>query len=337
MDRASKTGANCEACRTRCATVTVDDDDPAQPYILCQECSERLRKKALRPLEWFNLAAVHGWRKYLLRDDLYDQSGSAVQPDTKAYSTVGLPAPTLRIASESLERLVDYCITRWWVDESAYGAFKAFPTETVLNELDRRLQFNNWHVFATSLGIAANSLGDQASRWVRSQHDRACDEGLLSSWAEAAANCLPQSEGLQMTISALERLDGRQLRDRKMALLWFRSQDVLDWMESNIPKANITEDWGRLAAFSDLDWARVQTWLMAGRPLSLVAIDALSELIPRPGQAPLLDRLKPALRSCDDRSLIREALKSHLTQDESPRTSSRCGFILENLDDLRID
>src|SRR5262249_42051367 len=92
----------CEACRRRQASEVISGDDPHEPYKVCSECGERLRQRALRPLEWFNLAAKHGWRKYLLRDDFYDEDGTAQQPDIESYCVDGMLAPKLDEAMRSL-------------------------------------------------------------------------------------------------------------------------------------------------------------------------------------------------------------------------------------------
>src|SRR5258707_12116757 len=53
-------------------------EEPKQPEHPCPCCGG--------PLEWFNLAAKHGWRKYLLHDDFYDQDGTADVPKIESYS-----------------------------------------------------------------------------------------------------------------------------------------------------------------------------------------------------------------------------------------------------------
>ena len=140
-----------------------------------------------------------------------------------------------------------------------------------------------------------------------------------------------------MTMDALVTLDDQALRDSKMALIWFRSPAVLDWIERKIPDSNITEDWGRLAALSVLDWSRLQNWVKRGRPLSLVAVDALCEFIPRPGQAPVLNRLEPTLAGCDDRGRIKGVLEDYLGVDDAPRVARKCQFIIDHLDELRLN
>src|SRR5207244_2293285 len=157
----------------------VGDDDALEAYRVCRECGDRLRRLALRPIEWFNLAAVHGWNKFLLHDDFYDQDGSASQPDADNYSAEGMQAPTLEM----------------------------------------------W----------ANGVGGAAAPWVSAQFERARRDGVLFAWAEAAARCLPDPEGLHMTIDALKAFRGRDLQDQMAALSWFRSREVLDCIEANAP------------------------------------------------------------------------------------------------------
>src|SRR5258708_7754419 len=70
----------CQACQRTPVEVVVEEDDPTQPYRVCRACARRLHLHSLRPLEWFNLAAVHGQAKYLLHDDFYWDNGIAQQP-----------------------------------------------------------------------------------------------------------------------------------------------------------------------------------------------------------------------------------------------------------------
>jgi hypothetical protein len=328
--------AVCEACRQAAVAEIVDDDDPAQPYRLCAPCAARLRHRALRPLEWFNLAAAHGWANFLLHDDFYDEDGEATQPDIDGYANDGLLAPTLAEASASLPHAVDFCVTRWWPGEAEYAALRSFAPGDLLDEIVRRAGRGSDPVLSAMFGIAANALGPVAADWVRAQRDRALAGGLLSAWCEAAARCLPAAEGLDLAIDALGRVDARAFRDAKNGLLWFRSRRVLDWIEAHAPASNVTEDWGRLAALSDLDLMRVKGWIAAGRPLSLIALDALSEFVPRPGQAPIMRQLEPALSGVGDRKEIEAVLAMARAADPTPRTMRVADFVSGSLGDVRV-
>ena len=327
----------CQACRQRPVAEDVGDDDPLEPYRVCRDCGDRLRRRALRPIEWFNLAAVHGWTKFLLHDDFYDQDGSACQPDIDDYSTAGMPAPTLEMCARSLERLIDYSITRWYLGAEDFAAFRPLGPSAVLAELRGRAEAGNRHVLKVALELCANVVGSPAAPWVRAQFERACRDGALFVWAEAAAKCLPAPEGLHKTIAALRPLHGRELQDGLVALAWFRSREVLDWIESNAPLQNVSASWGLLAALSDLDWSRAQDWLARRRPLSLIALDALATYIPRQGQAPMVNLIKPMLKRCPDRSMIERALRAYAAEDAAPRVVARCKFITDNLDKLRVE
>ena len=327
----------CEACQRRPVAEVIGDDDPDEPYRVCGECGERLRQRALRPLEWFNLVAKHG-DKYLLHGDFYDRDGTSdVLKKIEGWSAEDMPAPTLDEAARSLERLVDYCITRGWLDEPEYDEFTPFADEAILEELTRRAAQGNRQITALMFDLCANVLRHTAESWVRARYQIACDDDMLSCWAEAAARCLPQPEGPHKTIEALRAYAGKELRERKGALSWFRSPAVLDWIEIHAPHANITEDWGQLAALSDLYWSRVEEWLSRGRPLSLIALDALTIFIPRPGQAAIVKRLEPRLKECPDRPTFTRALQACMAADTAPRASGLCRYLIEHMAELRIE
>ncbi|MFK4602987.1 hypothetical protein ABIF57_002439 [Bradyrhizobium diazoefficiens] len=327
----------CQACRRVPAAEEVRDDDPLEPYRLCHECANRLRYRALRPIEWFNLAALHGWTKFLLHDDFYDQDGQACQPDVDNYVTEENHAPTLEMCAGSLERLIDYCITRWHLGKEEFEAFKPFVASKVLAAIVDRANADNRHVWETMVRLCANVVGVPAAPWVSAQSDRACRDGSLFIWAEAAAKCLAAPEGLHKTIDALRVFHGRDLQKQMSALSWFRAPAVLDWIEINVPREDVAAVWGQLASLSNLDWSRVQSWLASGRPLSLVALDALASCIPRQGQARILTILNPKLEGCGDRSTIGHALRTYEAKDSAPRVATKCSFIIQHLDELRTE
>ncbi|WP_147250263.1 hypothetical protein [Bradyrhizobium sp. MOS003] len=334
-----ETGVNwiCQACRQAPAVEDVRDDDPRQPYSLCHECADRLRHYALRPIEWFNLAALHGWTKFLLHDDFYDQNGEASQPDVDDYATDDMRAPTLEMCSGSLERLIDFCVTRWRLGKEEFEAFRPFATGTVLAAIEDRADAGNRQVWETMVQLCANVVGSPAAPWVRAQFERAWRDRSLFIWAEAAAKCLPAAEGLHKTIDALKTVQGRDLEKQMSALSWFGAPAVLDWIEARLPRQDVTASWGQLASVSDLNWSRVQSWLASGRPLSLVAIDALVSFIPRQGQARILTNLDPKLKGCGDRSMIVHALRTYEAQDGAPRVATKCSFIIQHVNELRTE
>ncbi|TYL83710.1 hypothetical protein FXB40_45925 [Bradyrhizobium rifense] len=327
----------CQACRQSPIAEEVGDDDHQEAYRVCPDCANRLRRLALRPIEWFNLAAVHGWNKFLLHDDFYDQDGSASQPDAADYTTEGMEAPTPEMCAKSLDRLIDYCITRWRLSRPDFEAFGPFATSDILASLQERAEMGNRHVLKTALELCANVIGSSAAPWVHGQCERARRDNALFAWAEAAAKCLPSPEGLHMTIDALKSLRGRDLQNDMAALSWFRSPEVLDWIEANAPFENVSASWGQLASLSNLYWVRAQDWLAKRRPLSLVALDALACYIPHQGRAPILNRINPMLKGGVDRSAIERTLQNYASDDDASRVVARCRFIIGNLDKLHVE
>lgn len=330
------TDATCEACRRHTHVERVGDDDTDEPYLVCNDCAQRLRLRALRPAEWFNIASKHGWRKHLLHDDFYDEDGTASQPEMDDFSIDGMLAPSLNEASLTSERLLDYCISRWRLDQAEFEALKSLPTERMFTTLKQRVATGNTHLLEVALTICANVLETLAATWVSEQYERSCEQDALFSWAEAAAGCLPHQEGLKKTIDALERYKGQELQDRMGALLWFRSPLVLDWIERNAPHVNVTGNWGQLAALSNLTWARADAWLTRGRPFNLIALDALDQFIPLPRHAPVIQEMQPVLLGSFDRQTIIRALQLQMLNDPAPRSVKACEYLIANADKLRI-
>ncbi len=328
----------CQACEIVAQMERVEDDDPAEPYLVCADCANRLRLRALRPLEWFNLASKHGWQKFLLHDDFYDEDGTATQPhpDVGHYSVAGKIAPTIDEASATPDQMLNYCISRWRLGKAEYDALKALPAERVFVTLRDRVASGNAHILSVALSICANVLGAVAKDWVDEQYERSCEQDVLFSWAEAAAGCIPQQEGLKKTIDALERYKGQELQGRMGALLWFRSPLVLDWIERNAPHFNVTGNWGQLAALSNLTWARADAWLTRGRPFNLIALDALDQFIPLPKHAPIVREMQPVLLGSPDRQTIIRALQLQMLDDPAPRSVKVCEYLIANADKLRI-
>ena len=326
----------CQACEKVARVFPIEDDDPVEPYLLCQDCSQRLFLRALRPLEWFNLASKHGWQKYYLHNDFYDEDGTATQPDVQSYSHDDMLAPPFDEVATSLERLLGYCFTRWSLGTAEFEALAAHNPGDLLANLKRPEATSNPGKLSAALTICANVLGSQASDWVNEQYERSVEEGLLFSWAEAAAICLPSPEGLEKAIDALANCKGRQLDEGIGALSWFRSERVLDWIECNAPRSNVTGQWGQIAALSNLTWERTEEWLALGRPLSLIALDALDQFIHLPRHTQLVLHLRPALRGGVNRETVLRALASQKLNDPAPRCVKKCDFLIENIEKLHM-
>lgn len=318
----------CEACRHASAVVVNANDNPTQPYQLCCECNIRLEDRALRPLEWFNLASVHGPNQFLLHDDFYDHDGTAYQPVLPVVNPESYPSPMLEDILADLPRLLDMSITQWFVADDVLTAISAHEHNVVLDSLIKRTQdsLNPW-IESTCLRVCARVLGDTADSWVRDRYGKT--PGLLYSWSEAAAACLPVDEAWRLTTDAISQSE--RIREDAQSLGWFRSPRTLDWIESQLPVLGlpVTEEWGRLAAVSEISWARVESWLSLGRPLSLVALDSMVACYHY--STLNLRRIQPKLATNVTESKMVDALERYAIADDVPRVTRIVASIKTNL------
>lgn len=309
--------AVCESCLIIPAGMTEPSSVPTAPYHLCAGCHHRLVTYSLRPREWYALASRHGWWQPLLHDDLYDETGEATQPDEDVERPEDHPCPTLAEVSGSAEGLFGHCMTRWCPSTAEAEAARGLPSDEMLRTLEGRLESStDPGVWSVALWLAARGLGPKAADLVRRRWDALRTE-CLSELGQAAAMCLEGDEAFGRVTEALVGLPEREVRPRLAALGWLRDPRTLDWIERRGIE-DVTAEWGRLAALSRFDWARATDWLSRGRPLSLVALDALRALV-----APdtvMLRELRPRLLgvvSCDD---VVQALKACAERDPTPRT-----------------
>lgn len=316
----------CQACERRPSLIEERDDDPNEPYLVCQECHRRLMSRALRPSEWFNLAKKHGWAKFLLHDDFYDDNGDATQPEEDVEDAELHPAPTLHQVETAPSTLLDYSVTRWNLEEDVFAAWRRLPKDSVLSCIIERFdRTQNPSIRSVTLEVAA-LLGAQGSAFVRHAWKSYPDCGSFWSLAAATAACLPEDEGFPLVTMALETLPERMRRQQFGALAHFRSTESLEWIEIHASEPT-GEAWGYLAAASKFNWPKGEEWLKAGRPLSLIAIDALLA-IANP-KTPFLRRISPVLENQPREQGLRFAVETVMKADPAPRVMQRARALLE--------
>lgn len=319
--------STCEACEKAAWDRVEPCDDEGAPFHLCAACHSRLHARSLRPIEWYNLAKRYGWWQFRLHDDFYDQDGTATQPESDVESPNLFTAPTLAAASNDPEALLDFTITRWHFEECVANAWQAHSASDVLRVITRRF------VGTASKGIrsvvlnVASTLGRHGEEFVTYAWGDYPETVELPTLAKASACCLAHRDGFDRVVGALSRCNDRERRDLMYSLTYFHSRDALDWIEGNICSP-VSDAWGRLAAASEFDWPRAAQWLEHGRPLSLVALDSLAEII-RP-QSPLLRAYSPRLRRPPTFDMLSSILASHLERDNAPRVKMTTNFILKN-------
>jgi hypothetical protein len=321
---------SCEACRSALVETTVDSDEPQEPFRVCRACAHRLEMFSLRPLEWYNLAAVHGPSQFLLHDDFYDEDGTACQPEEDVAEPGLFPAPILEEVSGDIERLLEYARTRWFIEKPVVETLSRHSRDSVLRSLQSRVAADPCSdVKVVAYEICAQVLYEAAEDGIRAEWESFTPTHLLPL-AQASAACLPNEEGYGLVVKAIADVPSKEIVRRAAALSWFRSEVTLDWIERNISDP-LLEDWGRLAAVSNLKWERVAKWLASGRPLSLVALDALIACWHY--NTPILKQFAKLLEAAPVNEM-NAVLNQYLSSDSSPRVRRAIASIASNWEQI---
>jgi hypothetical protein len=322
----------CQATKTEQAEVVLPSHSPDGPYRLCHAAAERLQGFCLRPSEWFNLAVIHGPFEFHLHDDFYDEDGTALQPKTEVLDAYLYPAPDLEDVAADPEALMDFVGTRWSLQDDAIKVLSAIPPERLLLMLAARHERtrNSWFRIRY-YHICGEVLGTAAQGWVREVLHRADPIGQLGI-IEAAGSCLPSQEAMRAAFDALGSASLTHPHSTSLGVLaQFRSPLVLDWIENHVGDL-VLSDWGRLAALSGIDWPRVVAWLRRGRPLSIVALDALlAYAFPGRHMPVKLASCPPTMPSPPPSETIEVTLRDHANRDNVPRVKQTVNNILDRL------
>jgi len=317
----------CQACETNEVQVIETSDNPDFPYYVCEECHERLEAKALKPIEWYRLAVIYSPHSFSLHDDFYDDNGEATQPDEEFEIEEHELAPTLEEVQEDLEELLDFAMTRWYLEEDVVDALYQHDLQTIYKSVQKRFKATPVpSIKERLLEITAEVLGPVAEKWIRKLWTSS-EPAILYPLARASASCLPEDEGLEKVFSELEKLKEKYLPSAALEMLLpFRSQEVLDWIEEK--GTSYHSDWGRLAAVSYPTWDRMKEWLSMGRPLSLIALDTMYCC----GDEGEIMEILSAFPTILDTPMheVEPALMAYLEHDAVHKTKTRVAAILES-------
>ncbi|MCB1092719.1 MAG: hypothetical protein KDL87_14380, partial [Verrucomicrobiae bacterium] len=194
-------------------TVVERCDDEDSPYHICEGCHDRLMARALRPIEWYNLAKRHSWSRYLLHDNFYDEDGTATQPENDVVDAISHPAPRLSNVVGDPERLLDYTITRWHLDDATKIAWQTISSEAVLPVISTRFtSTGNLNIRSACLEVASLTQSEGGAGFIRYCWREYPSVDLISL-AQASAACLPFREGFDRVCDALAEIESSQKRD----------------------------------------------------------------------------------------------------------------------------
>ncbi len=308
----------CQACLAAPVEREVKSEVESSPFRLCGACAGRLESLALRPLEWYRLAALHGPFTVLLGEHLYDEDGRAGPHRVSDGEATSLPMPTLDAVATDAGALLDHVLTQRRLRDDVVAALRRHPAGVLLARMSDLIEARPilW-VEACCYDVAARALGPAARSWVERRWEPGLRPDTRAAFLKAAAACLPHAEAVPRALAYVERQGGRDLPFAALPLAHFRSPLVLDWVERTVASP-VSNNWGPLAACSGFTWATATRWLEAGRPLSLVALDALSIAL-RPTYRPF--GISIELPDAPDEAAILDHLCEHARRDPAPRVT----------------
>jgi hypothetical protein len=327
----------CESCKINESQDWAESS--AVEYHLCWLCQYRLINYALRPLEYFNLCAIYG-HSYYLHDDFYDnETGEATQPKVVVTDPDGFSFPILSAIRHDLQMLVDYACVQYFTSDAVIEMLKKHDSHAVLKYLDEKVKYNKL-INYKAYEIAGKALGPIAYNWLKNEWENKEEEGSLLIFAEPISQSFPVNEAFNVLSGAAELSTDKEFAGNSLVLVYLQNQMTLDWIEANRHRIHdVKESWGTIAAASKFTWQRAERWLTAGRPLSLIAIDALMYCTTegeRPNQSFWLQKNKPRLPDNVKPDVIAKTLTEYLTKDNVPRTKNSIGKIINNLFDTTL-
>lgn len=322
-----------ESCNISDFEVEQLADEGQKPYRLCKSCLDRLLNKALRPLEFFNLTAIHG-HSFYLHDDFYDyETGEATQPDIEVLHPDKFPFPDFDQIKNNLDRLIDFAFVQYFTNDNVIKQLNQFDKNEMLKTIDKKVKYNR-AINYKAYEIVGKVIGNAAKDWIKAEWANKQENELLI-FAEAISKCLDFDEAFEILTNEIESKEDKYLSENISALLYFQSDKTLDWIEKVIRRTNnISTNWGTLAATSQFSWVTADKWLNIGRPISLVAIDALLFCTTpgdRQNQAFWLQQNPPKLTDNPRPEIIANKLKDYLAKDNVPRTKSAINKIIDNV------
>lgn len=149
-------------------------------------------------------------KQFLLRDDFYGEDGQAFQSEDDVIVTKEGKAPTLQDVRQDLASLLDFSITRWFLEGDVIDALKQHDEKKILDSVQSRFdETQHVEVKSRMIEIAADVLGTSAAGWVRELLDQAfmgssqqltrrwefttCDREIeIDRWKRIADSCIYQ-------------------------------------------------------------------------------------------------------------------------------------------------
>lgn len=140
---------------------------------------------------------------------------------------------------------------------------------------------------------------------------------------------LPDTQAFKVVVRCLSRVPRKDLPEIAFWMLNpFHTSLTLDWIESHIDEVVSPWHWSWLSTLSGFSWSRAESWLNCGRPLSLVALDALANM-DGASESPIVQRANPKLVNPVPFDQAARVLSDYLAKDRVPRVERVVESILK--------
>ena len=208
----------CESCNIREIESEEPADEGQNPYRLCIPCRDRLLNLALRPLEFFNLTAIHG-HSFYLHDDFYDyDTGEATQPEIEVVNPNKFPFPDFEQIKNDIHSIIDFSLVQYFTDDFVISQLKQLDNLEVLKRIEEKVKYNR-AINYKAYEIVGKVIGRTAEEWIKKEWTNR-QENELQIFAEPIVNCLDFSEAFKVITQELENGDDKFLSENVSALLF---------------------------------------------------------------------------------------------------------------------
>jgi hypothetical protein len=153
--------------------------------------------------------------------------------------------------------------------------------------------------------------------------------------AENTAKNFDSDTAFKIITTEIDSCEDKYLNEYVGGLNFIRNEKTLAWIELASPRiVNVSQSWGHLAASSHFSWVVADKWLSKGRPLSLIALDALifcTTFGKRLNQSLWMRQINPTLVDKPTPEVVSKRLHEYLVLDNVPRTKFAVQRIIENI------
>ncbi len=267
-------------------------------------------------------------------DSLYDEEYEEIRTlDGNIVSTETLRNTDFESIKNDLPLLICLAFVKYEPDSEVIKYLQGFDKLEVFHRTIEMVHFYPDLAYR-AYNILGEAVGHVAAEWLKTQWAKSEDHDLRF-FAKPFIQCLGVDAAFEIITKEIEQTDIGNIGSELEELLLFKDDRVLDWIESVSNRVTtIKTQWGHLTAGSNFSWQRAKKWLSYGRPLSLIALDALMFCTTHQRHK---DKFNSFQTICDslpdfpDYEIVAYRLQEFLLHDYTARSVNSVTSILESM------